>query len=261
VSQLRLPTELAGTDEALERTAGRKSLAPSASGNSPQNPSTAVDSGQGKGDTTGVGQQTAAPKPETPKVTKPGPFHYTPGPEAGPLSGVPLKNGRRTTHPQHGEMVTFDTTKHNGKTIQPMLKLAGKPGLQAALATHEKAHEDHRKTQEEQLHTAVPGLKELTAARGASENHRDAFERAMKDEGGDGVRMPKPPSGSSVAELKKKHPRAALYLAAQDAAEMGHNDAKVSAGRRAMEILRNGGSEDEAKAALSDWLPASAWEN
>lgn len=83
----------------------------------------------------------------------------------------------------------------------------------------------------------------------------------MEDEGNDGARPPKGPVGPSYADLAAKYPRAALFLRAKSQADLSHDDRKASAGRRAMEMLRAGADETEAREVLDNWLPASAWEN
>lgn len=56
---------------------------------------------------------------------------------------------------------------------------------------------------------------------------------------------------------RAKYPRAALALNAQGYALASHPN-KTAAGRKALELLENGGSMEEAQAILDNWLPKDA---
>ena len=192
---------------------------------------------------------------------KPDLFHYTGDAEFGPLAGVSLRNGvRMKNHPQAGDAIVFDQVKHNGKFITPTVRLAGKPKLQAAWDSHEKAHADYAAGQRAALAANVPGLDALKAAVSGEERYNRQFDRMMNDENNDGARPPASPRGPSSQELAAKHPRAAAYLRAEGYANAAH-DQKAAAGKRAMELLAAGGSVEDADAILKNWLPATAWEN
>lgn len=110
---------------------------------------------------------------------------------------------------------------------------------------------------EDALESNVPGLSALREARDAAEEYREAINQMMDDESNDGVFPPEKPS-SDPAAMAAEFPRAALYLKAEGYS-CASNDRKASAGSRAMQILAEGGSEDEARAVLDNWLPASAY--
>jgi len=110
---------------------------------------------------------------------------------------------------------------------------------------------------EDVLESAIPGLRSLREALNAEEEYREAINQMMDDESNDGVSPPTKPSSDSSA-LATASPRAALYLKAENY-YYASNDRKVSAGRKAMQILTEGGSEDEARAVLDNWLPESAY--
>lgn len=186
-------------------------------------------------------------------LRKPGRFDFTGDAELGPLAGVPLTNGVRINHPQAGDAIQFAHISHGGKTINPVIRLTGKPKLAAAWAAHERAHAEYKAA----CAANLPGLDELRRARDEADRYDRQFGEMIDDESNDGARPPKPAEGPSFAELSAKHPRAALYLLAEDYSSAA-NDRKASAGSQAMELLAHGGSEDEARQILENWLPESA---
>lgn len=109
---------------------------------------------------------------------------------------------------------------------------------------------------ENSLELAVPGLEQLREAREDGMRYREECNRMMEDESNDGVNPPAKPVVSS-SDLAAQYPRAALYLKAESYS-CASNDRKSSAGTKAMRILAEGGSEDEAQAVLDNWLPESA---
>lgn len=114
-------------------------------------------------------------------------------------------------------------------------------------ATREKVKEEKAK-----LETNVPGIGELQAAYAAEAEYRSAFAAAMEDEQNDGVRMPTPPT-VNIEELEAKYPLAALYIKA-DNFSGAENYAKAAAGRKAKDILADGGDPLEAARILDNWL-------
>ena len=132
--------------------------------------------------------------------------------------------------------------------------------VDAAAADYRRELAAKRAGGEAALHAAVPGLKELRAARDAAELHGERFGRMMEDESNDGARPPAPPTGPSPAELAAKYPRAALYMRAEDYSLASH-DRKASAGKRAMQMIRDGASEEDVRKVLENWLPDSAFDN
>ena len=136
-----------------------------------------------------------------------------------------------------------------------------------ALRAHAKASWDQqiadiraKKAEEAKaLALAVPGIEELRHALDEHAHYHAEFAAAMEDEMRDGVNMPRRPA-SNIAELQAQYPRAALYLKAEDYSLASHY-AKVAAGDKAMAILRNGGSIEDAQAVLDNWLPEEAMWN
>lgn len=92
---------------------------------------------------------------------------------------------------------------------------------------------------------AIPGLKEIQAAKEDLENWHYEFEDSFKDVGGMGVR-PKPQYDFEA--LYKKYPRASAYLKAEVYSRAA-NYAKAAAGKKALERIING---EECDAVLSE---------
>lgn len=98
---------------------------------------------------------------------------------------------------------------------------------------------------------AIPGLRELRAAYDAEEKYRSDFAAAMEDEMRDGVGIPAMPQ-TNIDALAAQYPRAALYLKAEGYTNAAHH-VKASAGRKALKLLREGGSVEDAAAILDNW--------
>lgn len=220
--------------------------------------SSALDSEQGSSTTTPTPPTTGGSQGggKMQPLSKPEPFHYTGDAELGPLAGADLRHGTRINHPQAGDAIQFAQTTHSGKSITPVVRLAGKPKLQAAWAAHEQAHQEHAAEVSRRLAANVPGLDEVRAASDSAEAARDRFAAMMGDEGNDGARMPA--GGADVAAVARKYPRAALYLQAERQAELSHDDRKAGAGRRALELIRDGADLEDARKVLTNWLPEPA---
>lgn len=82
---------------------------------------------------------------------------------------------------------------------------------------------------------AIPGLKELEAAKAEQAAYREAFARAV--DSGDGIYPAKPKS--DPAELSAKYPMAAAMLRAESYSRAA-NYRKASAGRKAVERILDG---------------------
>nr|DAK83384.1 MAG TPA: hypothetical protein [Bacteriophage sp.] len=106
------------------------------------------------------------------------------------------------------------------------------------------------------LEAKIPGITALQEAYEAEAAYRAAFGRAMEDEGRDGVAMPKRPK-ANIAELEKAHPRAALYIKADDYSD-AMNDKKAAAGEKAKKMLEEGASLEAVEEVLKNWMPESA---
>lgn len=96
-----------------------------------------------------------------------------------------------------------------------------------------------------------PGITLLREAYEQECEYREAFNRMMDDEYNDGVRSPKAPT-LNYDKLAEEYPRAALYLKAEGYT-FAANYAKVSAGEKAMQMLKCGHSLDEVQAVLNNW--------
>jgi len=105
------------------------------------------------------------------------------------------------------------------------------------------------------LDAAVPGLALLREAAEEDARHHAQHGRWIA---GDGLGRPPAPKRHDVDALAAQYPRAACYLKAE-----GYRDAanhhKAAAGQRAMDLLTEGGSIEEAERVLANWLPESAW--
>jgi hypothetical protein len=112
--------------------------------------------------------------------------------------------------------------------------------IKAALIA-EKTEERETAERRQNLRDAIPGLKELEAAKEEQAAYREAFSRAM--DSGDGIYPAKPKS--DPAELSAQYPMAAAMLRAESYSRAA-NCRKASAGRKAVERILDG--EDWGKA-------------
>jgi hypothetical protein len=84
------------------------------------------------------------------------------------------------------------------------------------------------------------------------------FNKMMSDEYNDGASPPAEKSNKLKADyeaLLDKYPRAALYLKAQSQNENAHwadNTGKGAAGKKAMQMILDGASLEDAKTALAE---------
>lgn len=123
---------------------------------------------------------------------------------------------------------------------------AAKPEIVAILLAQREA--DLRAEQERQAKIdAIPGLREIKAARADLVNWKLEFDASFDGEsGGVGVR-PKPKYDMDA--LHAKYPRAKAYLDAEDFAA-SDNDAKAAAGRKALEAIINGADYERAVSTM-----------
>lgn len=115
-----------------------------------------------------------------------------------------------------------------------------------------KEFEEERRASDEREAkiNAIPGLKEIKAAKEDLENWHYEWEDSFHDVGGLGVR-PKPQY--DFDELYKKYPRASAYLKAE-AYSRAANYAKASAGKKALERVINGEDCDTILAEMeAEW--------
>ena len=114
-------------------------------------------------------------------------------------------------------------------------------------------------TEQAALESAVPGISVLRQAYEADDSYHDDFRRVMESEQHDGIRMPKRPA-VDIPALEAQYPRAVLYLRAEAYSDASHH-LKAAAGKKAMQLLRDGGNEADAEVILQNWLPAeSIWD-
>ncbi len=110
----------------------------------------------------------------------------------------------------------------------------------------------------------LEGLNELRTAQDIAynEEHRynSEFEAMMSDDGNDGTNPPAPLNEQlrqNANVLAAQYPRAAMYLRAENYS-YSNSVYQYSAGIKAMELIANGGSLDEARDILNNWLPKEA---
>jgi hypothetical protein len=120
------------------------------------------------------------------------------------------------------------------------------------------------------LESQIPGLSEMRElerrAINESDRYSQQFDRMMSDENNDGVNPPKPEDrgvGERLAEMKKFNPRAALYLKAERQAQgttsYSATSGQMKGGSDAMQILRAGGSIEDAEKALAFRYETDNW--
>jgi len=115
--------------------------------------------------------------------------------------------------------------------------------IKAALLA-EQTEERETAERRRNFRAAIPGLKELEAAKKEQAAYREAFSRAV--DSGDGIYPAKPKS--DPAELSERYPMAAAMLRAESYSRAA-NYRKASAGSKAVERILDG--EDWEK-AISD---------
>lgn len=136
------------------------------------------------------------------------------------------------------------------KTALAAIK-AAKPEIVAALLAQREA--GLRAEQERQAKIdAIPGLREIEAARADLVSWKLEFDASFDGENGGGVgARPKPKYDMDA--LHAKYPRAKAYLDAQDFAA-SENDAKSEAGMKALEAIINGENHEQAIHTMnSEW--------
>lgn len=99
---------------------------------------------------------------------------------------------------------------------------------------------------------AIPGLREIEAARADLVNWKLEFDASFDSENGGGVGV-RPKPKYDMDAMYAQYPCAKAYLDAQDFAA-SENDAKSAAGMKALEAIINGDNYEQAIAAMN-----SAW--
>lgn len=128
---------------------------------------------------------------------------------------------------------------------------AAKPEIVATLLAQRKT--GLRAEQERQAKIdAIPGLREIGAARADLVNWKLEFDTSFDGENGGGVGV-RPKPKYDMDALNAKYPRAKAYLDAQDFAE-SDNDVKAAAGRKALDAIINGENYEQAIDTMnSEW--------
>lgn len=104
---------------------------------------------------------------------------------------------------------------------------------------------------------AIPGLREIKAARADLVNWKLEFDASFDGESGGGVGV-RPKPKCDMAALNEKYPRAKAYLDAMDFAESA-NDAKAAAGRKALDAIISGENYERAVSAMeAEWKSHAA---
>lgn len=99
---------------------------------------------------------------------------------------------------------------------------------------------------------AIPGLREIEAARADLVNWKLEFDASFDGENGGGVGV-RPKPKYDMDALYAKYPRAKAYLDAEDFAA-SDNDAKANAGRKTLEAIINGENHEQAIDTMnSEW--------
>lgn len=131
------------------------------------------------------------------------------------------------------------------------VRRGAKPMLERAYEEWKIKWQEESEREEARKYENFPGLRELEDAREDEERHTWEFDRMMDDENNDGARPPKPVK-VPYQDLADRYPRAALYLRAESYSLAAHSQ-KVFAGQRAMKVLEENGSMDDAQAEMDKW--------
>lgn len=151
---------------------------------------------------------------------------------------------------EHGQPTGNLIVYRADKTALAAIK-AAKPEIVAALLAQREA--ELRAGQERRPKIdAIPGLREIKAARTDLVNWKLEFDASFDSENGGGVGV-RPKPKYDMDALYAKYPRAKAYLEAQDFAA-SDNDAKAAAGRKALETIINGENHERAIDTMnSEW--------
>ena len=124
--------------------------------------------------------------------------------------------------------------------------------IKAALLA-EQTEERETIERHDNFRAAIPGLKELEAAKEEQAAYREAFARSV--DSGDGIYPAKPKS--DPAELSARYPMAAAMLHAESYSRAA-NYRKASAGRKAVERILDGEDWEKAVSDMeAEWEAAT----
>lgn len=151
---------------------------------------------------------------------------------------------------EHGQPTGNLIVYRADKTALDAIK-AAKPEIVSVLL--EARETSLRAEQERQKKIdAIPGLREIEAARADLVNWKLEFDASFDGENGGGVGV-RPKPKHDMDAMYAQYPRAKAYLDAQEFAA-SENDAKSAAGRKALESIINGENHEQAIAAMnSEW--------
>lgn len=179
-----------------------------------------------------------------------GGINYHAGSDAGAFAGMKLFNGRVKEIPNVGEVVEFGVQRVGKKQVVPTLKTSGRPELKELADKHREA--SALKAARSQWRPS--GYQDVVSARAAHENAVSKADRAVSR----GERLEDPAVERSDHEDMKgkesQHPEAAAFHDAErlrDSASWSDPTGKASSAEAAMETIRNGGSAEEARSAMS----------
>lgn len=168
---------------------------------------------------------------------------------------IEYRDGKRTPT---GRLYVADSA--NAKRYGDWEKIVSAKEEIKAILLQEFEEEQRAAEEREAKINAIPGLKEIKAAKEDLENWHYEFEYSFRDVGGMGVR-PKPQYDFEA--LYKKYPRANAYLKAE-AYSRTASHAKASAGKKALERIINGEDCDtvlsEMKAEWSAYCDEHIWD-
>lgn len=151
---------------------------------------------------------------------------------------------------EHGQPTGNLIVYRADKTALAAIK-AAKPEIVSALLAQREA--GLRAEQERQaMIAAIPGLREIEAARADLASWQLEFSASFDGEGGGGVGV-RPKPEHDMDAMYAKYPRAKAYLDAQDFAG-SENAAKSAAGQKALEAIINGEDYERAVSAMeAEW--------
>ena len=157
--------------------------------------------------------------------------------------------------------ISLKLDEHGQPTGNLVVYRADKPALAAIKASKpeivsmllEQREDGIRAEQERQKKiAAIPGLREIEAARADLVHWKLEFDASFDSENGGGVGV-RPKPKYDMDAMYAQYPRAKAYLDAQEFAA-SENDAKSAAGTKALEAIINGDNHEQAIAAMnSDW--------
>ena len=151
---------------------------------------------------------------------------------------------------EHGQPTGNLVVYRADKAALAVIK-AAKPEIVAALLAQREAC--LRAEQERQAKIdAIPGLREIKAARADLVNWKLEFDASFDGENGGGVGV-RPKPKYDMDALHAKYPRAKAFLDAEDFSA-SDSDAKAAAGRKALEASINGENYEQAIHTMnSEW--------